>query len=200
DAQARTRSMIRIGTVNAATVPLVAPAMREFHTAHPQTQVELVATQQADIYEALRGGGLDLGLINIMDGDDLPPDVEAVELLRGRAVVCCRTDSPLARLEAVPLDRMFGEPFIAMRSGYLMHRLIHRLTDGRPPAFAYSVDGAEMGKVMVAEGLGVTLLPDYSVTDDPLERSGLITHRPLAADAADVLLVAQYARTRHLPQ
>jgi Transcriptional regulator len=200
DAQARTRSMLRIGTVNAATVPLVAPAMREFHTAHPQTQVELVATQQADIYEALRGGGLDLGLINVMDGDDLPPDVAAVELLRGRAVVCCRTDSPLAGLAEVPLDRMFGEPFIAMRHGYLMHRLIHRLTGGRPPAFAYSVDGAEMGKVMVAEGLGVTLLPDYSVTADPLERSGLITYRPLADDAPDVLLVAQYARTRHLPQ
>ncbi|RBQ16294.1 hypothetical protein DP939_30470 [Spongiactinospora rosea] len=95
---------------------------------------------------------------------------------------------------------MLAEPFIAMRSGYLMHRFIHRLTNGRQPAFAYSVDGAEMGKVMVAEGLGVTLLPDYSVIDDPLERGGIITHRPLAAEAGDVLLVAQHARTRHLPQ
>ncbi|MFO7251730.1 MAG: LysR family transcriptional regulator [Actinomycetes bacterium] len=200
DAQVRTRSMIRIGTVQAATVPLVAPAMREFHAAHPQTQVELVTTQQADIYEALRGGGLDLGIINVIDGDDLPPDIAAVELLRGRPVVCCRADSPLTRLAAVPLDRLFDEPFIAMRAGYLMHRYVHRLTHGRPPAFAYSADGAEMGKVMVAEGLGVTLLPDYSVIDDPLERCGLITHRPLAADAGDVLLVAQHARTRHLPQ
>ncbi|GGT88565.1 LysR family transcriptional regulator [Actinomadura citrea] len=199
DDQAGSRQMIRIGTVNAATVPLVTPAMREFRAAHPATQVELVTAQQADIRDALRGGGLDLGLINVIEGDDPPPDLAAVELLRGRAVVCCRTDSPLARLDAVPLDRMLAEPFVAMRSGYLMHRYVHRLLRGREPAFAYSVDGAEMGKVMVAEGLGVTLLPDYSIADDPLELTGVITRRPLAADGPDVLLAAEHARTRHLP-
>jgi DNA-binding transcriptional LysR family regulator len=191
--------MIRVGTVNAATVPLVTPVMREFRAAHPTTQVELVTTQQADIREGLRGGGLDLGLINLVAGDDLPPDLSTVELLRGRAVICCRIDSPLARLGSVPLERMLDEPFIAMRSGYLMHRYVHRLLDGHDMGFAYSVDGAEMGKVMVAEGLGVTLLPDYSIADDPLERGGVITYRPLDADGPDVLLVAQHARTRHLP-
>ncbi|XVQ07378.1 LysR family transcriptional regulator [Spirillospora sp. CA-255316] len=198
DDQIRSHRMIRVGTVNAATAPVVTPAMREFRAANPQTQVELVNTQQADICEALRGGALDVGLINIIDGDDLPPDISAIELLRGRAVVCCRTDNPLAALPSVPLDRMLAEPFIAMRSGYLMHRYVHRLTGGRRPTFSYSVDGAEMGKVMVAEALGVTLLPDYSVADDPLERSGIITHRPLDAAGPDVLLVAQHARTRHL--
>ncbi|HEX2317277.1 MAG TPA: LysR family transcriptional regulator [Thermomonospora sp.] len=198
DDQARTRRMIRIGTVNAATVPLVTPVMHAFRATHPATQVELVTAQQADIQEALRVGGLDLGLVNLMDGDDLPADLAAVELLRGRPVVCCRADSALARLEAVPPDRLLAEPFIAMRAGYLMHRYVHRLLDGRAPSFAYSVDGAEMGKVMVAEGLGVTLLPDYSVADDPLERAGVITHRPLAAPGPDVVLVAQHPRTQHL--
>lgn len=72
DDQAGSRQMIRIGTVNAATVPLVTPAMREFRAAHPATQVELVTAQQADIRDALRGGGLDLGLINVIEGDDPP--------------------------------------------------------------------------------------------------------------------------------
>jgi DNA-binding transcriptional LysR family regulator len=36
------------------------------------------------------------------------------------------------------------------------------------------------GKLMVAEGLGLTLLPDFSVRGDPLERGGAITFRPLA--------------------
>ncbi|MFC5744511.1 LysR family transcriptional regulator [Actinomadura rugatobispora] len=196
--QVRTRRMIRVGTVNAATVPLVTPAMSAFRAAHPETQVELVTAQQPDIHDALRGGGLDLGLVNLIDGDDAPPDLATVELLRGRAVVCCRADGPLARLDAVPLERMLAEPFVAMRAGYLMHRYVHRLLNGREPAFAYSVDGAEMGKVMVAEGLGVTLLPDYSIADDPLERSGIITRRPLDIESPDVLLVAQHARTRHL--
>ncbi|ORT47283.1 hypothetical protein KBI5_20590 [Frankia sp. KB5] len=36
-----------------------------------------------------------------------------------------------------------------------------------------------MGKLMVAQGLGVTVLPDYSIVGDPPERSGVITHRSL---------------------
>ncbi|MFC0042330.1 LysR family transcriptional regulator [Actinomadura rayongensis] len=198
DDQSRTRQMIRVGTVNAATVPLVTPVMDAFRAAHPETQVELVTAQQTEIQDALRGGGLDLGLVNLMDGDDVASDLAAVELLRGRPTVCCRADSPLARLDAIGPEAMFAEPFIAMRAGYVMHRYVHRLLGGRPPSFAYSVDGAEMGKVMVAEGLGVTLLPDYSVADDPLERHGVITYRPLDADVPDVVLVAQHARTRHL--
>ena len=43
------------------------------------------------------------------------------------------------------------------------------------PAFSYSTDGAEMGKLMVAEGLGLTVLPDFFVIGDPLERRGVIT-------------------------
>lgn len=48
-----------------------------------------------------------------------------------------------------------------------------------------------MGKLMVAEGLGATVLPDFSVIGDLLERRGAITVRPLAGDATDVLLVLQ---------
>ncbi|TYK43501.1 LysR family transcriptional regulator [Actinomadura decatromicini] len=199
DDRHRVRRSIRIGTVHAATVPLVLPVISGFRAARPETQVELITARQADIQEALRGGGLDLGLINVIDGDDPPPDLATVELLRGRAAVCCRTDSPLARLREVPLARILAEPFVAMRAGYLMHRYVHRLLDGREPAIAYSVDGAEMGKVMVAQGLGVTLLPEYSISGDPLERSGVITHRPLATEGPDVLLVAQHSRTRQPP-
>ena len=74
------------------------------------------------------------------------------------------------------------EPLIVMRSGYLMHRFIHRLLQDQLPGFSYSTDGAEMGKLMVAEGLGITVLPDFSVIGDPLEQRGVITWRPIADD------------------
>ena len=35
---------------------------------------------------------------------------------------------------------------------------------------------------MVADGLGVTILPDYSIDGDPIVRAGLMTHRPIAGD------------------
>jgi DNA-binding transcriptional LysR family regulator len=53
---------------------------------------------------------------------------------------------------------------------------------------------------MVAEGLGVTVLPDFSVIGDPLETSGLITWRPIAGDATQVRLVIQRLRSASPPR
>jgi DNA-binding transcriptional LysR family regulator len=181
--------LVRVGTANTATIPLLTPAIRDLRKQHPATRVEIVGSQQADIRQALLEGSFDLGLANYLDGDDLPPDLAATELLTGRPVVCLRPDSPLAARPAIRVSDLLGEPLIVMRSGYLMHRFLHRLLSGESSAFSLSADGAEMGKLMVAEGLGVTVLPDFSVAGDPLERRGVITWRPLADDSTRVRLV-----------
>ncbi|MET7685821.1 LysR family transcriptional regulator [Streptomyces sp. NPDC005423] len=198
--QHRVSRMVRVGTVNAATVPLLIPVVREFRAAHPLTQVEVVAVQQSEIHRALSEGGLDLGLVNHLDGDDMPADFESTALLSGRPVVCVRPDSPLAARPEVTAAELLTEPLIAMRTGYVMHRYVHRLLGGRSPAFSYSTDGAEMGKLMVAEGLGATVLPDFSVVGDPLERLGAITYRPIAGDTARVLLMLRRRRAESVPQ
>lgn len=201
--QHRVSRMIRLGTVNTATVPLLIPTVREFRATHPVTQVEVVGAQQTEIHRALLEGSFDLGLVNYLQGDDLPPDFETTELLRGRPVVCVHPDSPLAARRTVSAADLLDEdePLIVMRSGYVMHRYIHRLLDGRTPSFSYSTDGAEMGKLMVAEGLGATVLPDFSVIGDPLERGGAITYRPLAdGGGTDVLLVIQRRRSGSAPR
>ncbi|MFI7099099.1 LysR family transcriptional regulator [Streptomyces sp. NPDC050161] len=200
DDQLHISRMVRLGTVNAATVPLLVPTIREFRAGHPATQAEVIGAQQAEIHRSLLEGSLDLGLVNYLRGDDLPPDVHTTELLRGRPVVCIRPDNPLAELSEVGMSDLLSQPLIVMRSGYVMHRFVHRLLKGREPSFSYSTDGAEMGKLMVAEGLGATVLPDYSVMGDPLERSGALTCRPLAGDGTEVLMVLQRPRSASVPK
>ncbi|CAL9324283.1 hypothetical protein SUDANB180_00716 [Streptomyces sp. enrichment culture] len=46
----------------------------------------------------------------------------------------------------------------------------------------------------------MTVLPDFSVCGEPLERQGLITFRPIAADATGVLLMLQRRKTQSEPQ
>ena len=55
-----------------------------------------------------------------------------------------------------------------MRAGYLMHRFVHRLFGGRLPRRRTPPTAPRWARLMVAEGLGVTVLPDYSVVGDPL--------------------------------
>jgi DNA-binding transcriptional LysR family regulator len=181
--------VVRLGTVTAATAPLLTPTIRRFHDAHPAIQVEVVVAQQERIHRELLEGGLDLGLVNYLEGDDMPPNLDTTELLRGRPVVCIRADHALAAKAAVHPRDLAGVSLIAMRSGYVMHRYLHRLLGDQPPAFSYSADGAEMGKLMVAEGLGVAVLPDYSVVGDPLEQRGAITFRAIEDDTGVMLMV-----------
>jgi DNA-binding transcriptional LysR family regulator len=197
--QHRSVRLVRLGTVSAATAPLLAPTIQQFRQSHPLTQVEVIGAQQAEIHRGVLEGSFDLGLVNYLDGDDMPPELETTPLLRGRPVVVLRADSPLAQHSAVSTADLLAEPLIVMRSGYVMHRYLHRLLQGQPPAFSYSTDGAEMGKLMVAEGLGLTVLPDFSVIGDPLEQHGVITWRPLADDDTGVELVIQRARSGSVP-
>src|SRR4051812_6180595 len=180
---------LRIGTVNAGNSTVLVPAVQDFRREHGGTGVEVLNSQQSEIYQGLAEGSLDLGLVNVLPGDDVPPHLTSRDLVHGRPVVCLRTDHPLARLDAVTVDELRQEAFITMRAGYLMHRFTHRLFGGTPPVTSFSTDGAEMGKLMVAEGLGVTVLPDYSLIGDPLSMTGLITFRPIAGDDTPLTLL-----------
>ena len=195
-----TSRMVRLGTVNAGTVRLLTPTIRGFRDTHPSTQVEVIGAQEVAIDIALREGSFDLGLVTCLSDDDMPPELETTRLLTGHAVICVRPDSRLAQLEAIGVDDLLSVPLIVMRAGYLMHRLLHRLLAGRTPAVSYSTDGAEMGKLMVAEGLGATVLPDFSLIDDPLERGGQITWRPLRDDDTEVWLVIRRPRSGSHPR
>jgi DNA-binding transcriptional LysR family regulator len=200
DEQHQTSRMVRIGTVNTATVPLLAPAIMQFRETHPGTQVEVVGGLQADIQRGLLEGSTDLGLVNCLEGDDMPPELETAPLLLGYAVVCLRPDSPLAGRPEVTVSDLRSAALIGMRPGYVMHRYLYRLLGDEMPVLSFSADGAEMGKLMVAEGLGITVLPDFSVIGDPLEKRGVITWRPLADDQTRVLLVIQRPRSGSPPR
>ncbi len=193
--QHQTSRVVRVGTVNAATVPLLTGVMREFRDTHQETEVQVVGAQGMLIEQSLREGAFDLGLFTCLAGDDMPPDLDTTLLLRGRAVVVMPPDSPLAAMASISIAALLSQPMVLMRSGYLMHRYVHRLLGDRQPAVSYSTDGAEMGKLMVAEGLGACVLPSFSVIDDPLTHHGVITWRPLADDDTEVQLVIRRRRS-----
>jgi DNA-binding transcriptional LysR family regulator len=197
--QAQAGRTIRVGTVNAGTSKLLVPAVREFGAGHPGTTVDVATLLQAEIQDGLLEGRLDVGLINAFPGDDVPADLHRTVLLHGVPAVCCRIDDPLAAQARISVEDLRRRPFVAMRAGYLMHRLAQRLFGDAPPPETFSTDGAEMGKSLVASGAGPTILPDYSILGDPLETAGVITARPLAGDVPAVMMLMLRRRYDRVP-
>lgn len=130
----------------------------------------------------------------LLDGDDVPPELDSTPLMSRRPVAVIPADHRFAAQDEVSADDLRSERFVAMRAGYLMHRFAHRLFGAELPAHWHATDGAEMGKLMVAEGIGLAVLPDYSVLGDPLARAGFIVTRPIAADQTRITLVAVHRR------
>lgn len=189
--------LVRLGTVGAGTAPLVFPAIRRFQREHPGSTVEVRNLQQDQIELALREGSLDLGIVNSEAHEQPPSDLHPLALRSGLPVAVVPAGHPLAAAPTVTVAALRREPFVAMRAGYLMHRLADRLFGAeRPPAW-HTADGADIGKLMVAAGLGVTILPAYSVSGDPLERAGAIVARPLRPAPEPVSLVALHRRQPH---
>src|SRR5215472_17747162 len=71
--QLATRRLLRVGTVNAGTAALVLPAVRAFQAQHPDSTVEIRNLQQDAIQIGLAECALDIGLVSLLDGDDVPP-------------------------------------------------------------------------------------------------------------------------------
>ncbi|NGN94714.1 LysR family transcriptional regulator [Nocardioides sp. KC13] len=190
---------VRLGTVNTATTQVLVPALKAMQRSHPEVSVEVLDMLQADIIVGLEEGTLDLALINVLSGDDVPVSVQATALVTGSPVVVVPSGHRYAAQPAVSVDDLRAEPFVMMRPGYVMHRLAHRLFRLEVPASWRTADGAEMGKLMVAEDLGLTLLPDFSVVGDPLHRSGAIATRPVAGETGTVTLTLLTRRDPRLP-
>jgi len=196
------RRDLRIGTVNAASSTLLAPALRDLHAQHGSGGVEVVNARQADIQQGLAEGSLDLGLVNVLPGDEIPASIVADKLIEGTPVACMRADHPLASQPHVSVEDLRAEPHVLMRPGFVMHRYAHRLFAGSLPGTTYATDGAEMGKAMVAAGLGISILPDFSITGDPLVRAGILTTRPILAGqgATTVTLLMLRRRAERVPE
>src|ERR1700712_1566681 len=96
--------LIRVGTVNAGTSTLLLPAVQAFQTRFPGVSVEVRNLQQDEIQRDLIDGALDLGLVNLLSGDDVSPELTGIDLLQGNPVAVLPHDHPLVGQSEVSVD------------------------------------------------------------------------------------------------
>lgn len=183
---------------------MVAPAIAELRDQHadqhaertPSWAVEVRDLNQPEIRDGLVDGSLDLGLVTLLDDDPATVELEASPLVLGRPVVVVPADAPVAaRPHLTPADLQV-EQLVSLRQGDAMQRLTARLLGPDTPAPTYVADGSGSALQSVAQGLGVTVLPDFLAGPDPLVTAGLLRILPLVETDATVSLVLWRRRHR----
>lgn len=151
---------LRVGSIGTALVSLMPSALRLMAERHPRIALKVVPGTSAHLYRTLERGDLDCTLI-VRPHFPLPKSLFWWEIRREPLTLFAPSslpgDTAEALLRAAPLIRMD-------RDAWTGRLVTEYLADaGIPTRDLFELDGAEAIVNVVAQGLGVTLLPDWGV-------------------------------------
>lgn len=147
------RQLLRIGTFETVSRPIVADVLRRLSTEHPEVDVSLRESHEMGyLLDQLERGKLDLAftLLPLRDGP-----FEAAELYRDEHVLVVRRSDPLAARGAVSLDAIACD------------RLIRVAAERPSSAKAMWVEEVASLVAFVSAGLGVGFVPGRALTLPP---------------------------------
>jgi LysR family transcriptional regulator, hydrogen peroxide-inducible genes activator len=183
--------LLRLGAIPTIAPFMLPPLLREVRRRHPRLQIGLREDQTERLLERVRSGSLDFALIALpYDTAGLrvaPLFTEALRLIAPEG-------DPSARRARPTVGSLDHERLLLLEEG---HCLRHHTLQGCGLAEVANATGLEATSVttlvqMVAEGLGIALLPEMAVQSSLLEGTGIVT-RPIAAPAPtrEIALVAR---------
>jgi len=195
------RGHVALGTVNAGSNTVLPHVLPAFNKRYPGIDLRVTETGSLDIADAVLGGRLDIGLIiRVPEIHKIPAGLVTEDLLKASLVVCAPAQHPLLSRHPLSITALAKEPLILFRRGYVMHEMERTLFHEQPTNVVYYTDNTESAKRMVAAGIGITLLPEFSVVDDSYRREGQISYVRLEADSPPIRLCLVYRAGGYLPR
>lgn len=206
-AELATHATLGVGRVEVAAFPsgaavLLPPVLRRLADAYPDLRVGLSEAEPPEAVGAVRSGEADLALTFVHEGQGAPEDLvshpvgeAAIRLLVGRR-------HRLAGRRRIRYAEVADEPWIAGCERCRAHLVTVAATSGATePDVRHTTDDFVLVQHLVAEGLGVALLPETAlvayrhpgVVSLPLReatpRRHLMLHRPGAERVPPVAAV-----------
>ena len=153
---------VRLGSFASVSAQLLPGILATLRVRHPGVEVTLFEGHDEEVRGWVRDRAVDVGVV----GRDAP-DLEVQPLATDRLVAVLPADHPLAAQTVAALDQLAAEPFILSRGG--CERLILDTfgATGHAPRVAFEVHEVSTIVAMVAEGLGVSVVPELSAVAVP---------------------------------
>lgn len=154
---------LRVGADAPVNVlPLLVQARRR----RPELEVEVRAGSSADVLRWLRAGEVDLGVAADVTDE---PTLDHVRLRDQQLVAVVRTDHPAAGGKTMTLGALAKEPLVIREPGSASRSAVERAAEGagRTLHSITTVHGREAAIAAVTAGLGVAVIPEDEMLEDP---------------------------------
>jgi DNA-binding transcriptional LysR family regulator len=160
-------SVIRRGRVRIGATPLLAStflpvAIQAFAERYPEITVRVFDDASAKLMQALEQGDIDL-LIATLDG--VHPELASTVVLTDVMVLVCRSEHRLGDAPRATWHDLLSEPVIAMCKGSGLRTIMDQTMEsiGATISPSQEVNHVATAIAMVAAGMGIAVLPAYSV-------------------------------------
>ena len=147
------------------SVSIVPHLLRAYIAEHPNVELRLITGSDQALFEDLYARKVDILLMNLpVDEPDLVQD----PLWRYEMVFVVPPDDPAANQGAISAAELSARPFILYQRSVVIESAIRQfcVAVGFEPKVVMQNDQADSIKELVKLGLGVSLLPLWSVSDD----------------------------------
>lgn len=157
----RLSGRLRVGAISTALIALMPAALRTLSQRHPDIEIRVVPGTSAGLLQMLEAGEIDCAL-SVCPPFRLPKSL-SWRLVRDERLVMIAPSTMERQSIAATLS---GAPFIRMdRNAWTGQLVSHFLNDHRIAVRElFELDAPETIVILVAEGVGVSLLPDWGIT------------------------------------
>ncbi len=157
------RGLVRIGCGPHSSQRIAPPLLKSFLANHPNIEVRLVTSDDQSLLNDLKKGFLDVVLMSLPVGDAALVE----EPLWSYKLVFVLPPSK-AKTKAVPIEDLKDQPFILYRRTVLIDAALQQLFRDLEiePRILMENDEPDSIKELVRLGLGISVLPVWSVADD----------------------------------
>ncbi len=183
--EARVRSLrmeiagvVRVAAIYSVGLHHMTRCMQEFMQRYPKAKVRLEYQRPGKVYEQVLGAEVDLGIVSYPTPTS---ELAVTPWRRERMVLACHPGHPLARRQAITVEHLAGEPFIAFDRDLSIRKEMDRHFRQRSVSVSVAMefDNIETIKQAVAIGVGVSILPEPTVQMEV--QAGLLCAVPLRA-------------------
>ncbi len=155
------------GSISIAASPmmmygLLKPVIQEFHTAHPDIDLDLYELSTDETIDYVRTGKCDFGLVSV-SASELDPQLSARVVYAQPMALACAPQHPLAK-KRVTWGAISDLEHITLRSVYSTRRTVDRILKAQGLELRSTIQAGTLATALglVKGGVGVTLIPGYA--------------------------------------
>ncbi len=158
------RGLLRIGAGPSLATYLLPSILRGYHERFPRVDLDVQTGSSVQLLGALQNGGLDLALVVALEAIEEPSLQIVLEQVTEIVLVSSLPDAP----RRAALAGLRKHPFLLFRKGARIENLIERywVERGLAPNVIMRFDSAEALKALLMTGIGISMLPLYTVDGD----------------------------------